>query len=820
MNHVMVRRVLLTFALGLGVGIGLLTVRLLGPFGGVSLRATPRQPLVPAYDYELWRGMPVEDGRIKPFETQCMELVRQLTGRTRYEGTDPVALVLAWALHENGRDAVDWEHHDFLLCDHHNLRERIFRQLTPPGEELDELKEFGKYIAPADLRRSPDFDDLLAEVAQARRQFEGRAHFHLSTVHLKAEEVGRRLGIWDSLCGRLSSRLHKNALLGEKYLDLQEFADRADCTTAEALSRLERSQPIVTDPLRLVRLSVLPGEGWLSFADLRRLREEPTRWQALVERRTANNLELRFNSEHADALRDFEARLQAGTAAASVDELADLLKERRADQVRKLREATAAGEQETANRLLAQAARSPAEQERLRLAAARGRTERMSSSDVGEILAQELGVILEEQDRQIEQQLRSAILRGPIDGPEAHQLALVYLESRFPGVYRVARSPIKMPTAVIDRLVAAHDQLREAHSSGDADRFADSSRAFLLALRETGNGERLSDVGPYLKLELFVNRTQPFRWAWGLMLMAAVCYVLSMIASRPATLRLGMSLAMIGAICYVGGLLVQVCAFALRTTIAGRAPVGNLYETVVFVAFLSAFFALVLEAIYRRRVIALAGAAVGTLGLMLADQLPLALDPKISPLVPVLRSNFWLTVHVVTIVASYAGATLAWGLGNISLALLAFGRPNRDTLKSLSRFIYRAMQIAVVLLAMGTFLGGWWASEAWGRFWGWDPKEVGALIALVCYVIPLHARYAGWIKDFGLAVAAVLCYASIILSWYVINFVIAAGLHSYGFSGGGGEWVLWAGLLNLEWVLVAMLVFTHRQARSSTSSAA
>jgi hypothetical protein len=86
-------------------------------------------------------------------------------------------------------------------------------------------------------------------------------------------------------------------------------------------------------------------------------------------------------------------------------------------------------------------------------------------------------------------------------------------------------------------------------------------------------------------------------------------------------------------------------------------------------------------------------------------------------------------------------------------------------------------------------------------------------VALVCYVIPLHARYIGWVKDFGLAVSAVLCYSFIIFSWYVINFVVAAGLHSYGFGGGGGPWVAWAALLNIEWVLIATLIYRRKQSQ-------
>src|SRR5262249_33651556 len=212
----------------------------------------------------------------------------------------------------------------------------------------------------------------------------------------------------------------------------------------------------------------------------------------------------------------------------------------------------------------------------------------------------------------------------------------------------------------------------------------------------------------------------------------------------------------------------------------------------------------------RRTVIGLAAAMVSTMGLVLADQLPLVLDPKISPLVPVLRSNYWLIIHVLTIVSSYAGGTLAWGLGNLTLGFLAFGKPSRDTLKTLSQFTYRGVQIAVLLLAAGTFLGGWWAAESWGRFWGWDPKEVWALIALVCYVIPLHARYLGWVKDFGLAVAAVICYAAIVMSWYGVNFVLGAGLHSYGFGGGGPWWVFLGGLINIEWVLICCLLYARR----------
>jgi ABC-type transport system involved in cytochrome c biogenesis permease subunit len=109
------------------------------------------------------------------------------------------------------------------------------------------------------------------------------------------------------------------------------------------------------------------------------------------------------------------------------------------------------------------------------------------------------------------------------------------------------------------------------------------------------------------------------------------------------------------------------------------------------------------------------------------------------------------------------------------------------TVKPLSNFIYRAMQVGVLLIAAGTILGGVWADYSWGRFWGWDPKEVWALITLLVYLIPLHGRFAGWVSTFGLVAASVVCYLSVIMAWYGVNFVLGVGLHSYGFVEGGSQ---------------------------------
>jgi ABC-type transport system involved in cytochrome c biogenesis permease subunit len=204
-------------------------------------------------------------------------------------------------------------------------------------------------------------------------------------------------------------------------------------------------------------------------------------------------------------------------------------------------------------------------------------------------------------------------------------------------------------------------------------------------------------------------------------------------------------------------------------------------------------FAATVGEVYRRKSFGLVVAAVAFAGTFIAWFFPIP-GKQFSPLQPVLRDNFWLTIHVLTIVSSYAAGALAWGLGILSLGHYLLGRYSHgangrtrppEACVDLAGYIYKAMQVAVILLAAGTILGGLWADVSWGRFWGWDPKEVWALVSLLAYIVVLHGRYAGWIGNFGLAAGAVLGAAVIGMSWYGVNFLLGAGLHSYGFGQGG-----------------------------------
>ena len=318
-----------------------------------------------------------------------------------------------------------------------------------------------------------------------------------------------------------------------------------------------------------------------------------------------------------------------------------------------------------------------------------------------------------------------------------------------------------------------------------------------------GLASRLAAIAPVLyptekelAMEVHYNRFKPFRMAWILYLFGFLALIASFPLESKGFGRAGMALV-------VGGFLVHAYGMALRVLISGRPPVTTMYETVIFVAWGGMLFALVFEAIYKVRYFAATAAGLGVLGLILADNVPI-LDGAISPLVPVLRDNMWLTVHVLTITLGYAAFTLAMGLGHVNLGLYFFA-PGSNLLKSLSLFLYRALQVGTLFLAVGTLLGGVWASYSWGRFWGWDPKETWALIALLGYLAILHGRLLGWIKNFGLAVGSILGYLLILMAWYGVNFILGTGLHSYGFGSGGYTYIGGFVLFEVGVILAALL---------------
>ena len=309
---------------------------------------------------------------------------------------------------------------------------------------------------------------------------------------------------------------------------------------------------------------------------------------------------------------------------------------------------------------------------------------------------------------------------------------------------------------------------------------------------------------PKIQLEVAYLKFHPFRWAWVSWLLAAIFLLIAGQDSKHRLLPWGRNLAYLGLLLLLAGL-------AARIWIAGRPPVTNMYESILWVAFGAALFAVIFSNRHRSTIYLLAASPVVILALVGSDLQPAVLDPSLNPLVPVLRSNFWLTIHVLTITLSYGAFALATGLGHFLIirSLRFHSLPSADD--SWVLHLYRCLQIGVFLLAVGVILGGIWANYSWGRFWDWDPKETWALIALLSYVILLHGRLGGWWGGYGLAVGSIASFLTILMAWYGVNFVLGKGLHSYGFGNGGQIYVG-------AFALLELIVLTFALARRPKSS--
>jgi len=232
--------------------------------------------------------------------------------------------------------------------------------------------------------------------------------------------------------------------------------------------------------------------------------------------------------------------------------------------------------------------------------------------------------------------------------------------------------------------------------------------------------------------------------------------------------------------------LLLTIVIVMRCMIRGRPPVSTLYETLLFVTAMGAATALVAELINRQRIALSAAAVLGMIGLFVANGYEM-LDKRdtMPSLIAVLDTNFWLATHVTAITVGYSAGVLAALLANFYLVARMFnwGRGDDGFLHGLARTIYGVLGFGLIFSVVGTILGGVWANESWGRFWGWDPKENGALLIVLVQLAILHSRMAGMLREFGFCMATAFGGIVIAFSWFGVN-LLGVGLHSYGFTSG------------------------------------
>jgi ABC-type transport system involved in cytochrome c biogenesis permease subunit len=248
-----------------------------------------------------------------------------------------------------------------------------------------------------------------------------------------------------------------------------------------------------------------------------------------------------------------------------------------------------------------------------------------------------------------------------------------------------------------------------------------------------------------------------------------------------------------------------------RMWLQGRPPVTNLYSSAIFVGWGAVVLGLVLERIYRDGIGAASSGMVGFITLIIAHHLGSSGD-TLEMMQAVLDSNIWLATHVVVITAGYSAMFLAGFLAIVYVLLGLFTRLlTRDTAKRLTGMVYGIICFATLFSFVGTVLGGIWADQSWGRFWGWDPKENGALLIVLWCALILHARWGGFIRQRGLMAMAIFGNAITAFSWFGVN-MLGVGLHSYGFMDKAFPWLL--GFVIAQGVLVVLTRLPAKSWRS------
>ena len=358
--------------------------------------------------------------------------------------------------------------------------------------------------------------------------------------------------------------------------------------------------------------------------------------------------------------------------------------------------------------------------------------------------------------------------------------------------------------AEADPVRPAYEAFGEAYRAGEG---IDDAALALVTVIENQAGADPS-IKRRVGFEYFYNHHRPWR-------MAAIATVLALLLLGARALVRWRVLGWAAGLAIAWAVGEQLLGLGLRIAILERAPVSNTFEAILWTGLIALVIGGIAQTINRKGWYLAAGLAASLAAILFASLVPLA--DQTGSLPAVLRSNYWLILHVLIIVASYGALLLGAILGHIYLVRdVLLHRPPEPDARVVVQ-IYRTLQIGLILLTIGTILGGVWAAESWGRFWGWDPKETWSLISIVVYMGLLHARYVGWLRDFGLAVAAIVGFMAIVWTFYGVNYIMAAGLHSYGFGSGGEKWVALWGAAEVIFLLMCALRKPRRPGRLKRS---
>jgi ABC-type transport system involved in cytochrome c biogenesis permease subunit len=329
----------------------------------------------------------------------------------------------------------------------------------------------------------------------------------------------------------------------------------------------------------------------------------------------------------------------------------------------------------------------------------------------------------------------------------------------------------------IDPSVEAYATMADAFKTGDVKQFNQSLADYRATLVPNFSRELAK-----ARAEVFFNQMQPFYSAMVIYVLAGLLAILSWFNLSEMLRR--------SAVWLIGlAFLIHTTGLIYRMVLEGRPPVTNLYSSAIFIGWGAVILGIILEKFYKNGIGAVVSAGMGFITLIIAHNLSLDGD-TMEMMRAVLDTNFWLATHVVIVTSGYASTFVAGFLALIYIVRGVFTKTlDEATGKSLTRMIYGIVCFATLFSFVGTVLGGIWADQSWGRFWGWDPKENGALIIVLWNALILHLRWGGMIRERGLVVCAIGGNIVTSWSWFGVN-MLGIGLHSYGFTDAAFKWLM------------------------------
>ena len=363
----------------------------------------------------------------------------------------------------------------------------------------------------------------------------------------------------------------------------------------------------------------------------------------------------------------------------------------------------------------------------------------------------------------------------------------------------------RLPDSVLDSIDAdslhpstlAFARMNDAYKKG-GDQGNKEFRTSVSSYREWLETHHSKDSSK-ARAEVLFNQMALFRSSIILYVTAFLVASLSWISVNPSFRKAAFRILVIGFCIHSAGLL-------FRMLLEGRPPVTNLYSSAVFIGWGAIALSLALEAFYRNGIGTVTASVIGFATLLIAHHLSLAGD-TLEMMRAVLDSNFWLATHVIVITLGYSATFLAGAIAIYYLLRRLFGDVPRQAATSMRGMVYGIICFATFASFVGTVLGGIWADQSWGRFWGWDPKENGALLIVIWNAIILHARWGGMVRERGMMVMAVFGNIVTSWSWFGTN-MLGIGLHSYGFTDAAFPWL---SLFVISQLLIMSLALVRRK---------